>query len=502
MTLSRLPDAAYLAAIVASADDAIISKDLSGTITSWNPAAEALFGYTEKEAVGRNILMIIPQDRVSEEDFVLSRIRSGNAVSHFETVRQRKDGSLVEVLLTVSPVRDATGRVIGASKIARDLSLRRQMERVAFRLAAIVDSSDDAIVSKDLKGTIQTWNPAAERIFGYTAAEAIGRSITIIIPADRQLEETEVLSRIAAGELVDHFETIRQRKDGELVDVSLTVSPIKTPDGTVIGASKIARDITEQKRLRRVVEEASRSKDEFLAVLSHELRTPLNTVLGYAHMLRLEDMALTGERRAKALEILERNADTLARLVNDVLDTSRAITGKLRLNVEELRLNEVLRQAMETIQPTADAKRVKLSADIAEDLRLFGDRDRLQQITWNLLANAVRFTPPGGEVTLRAFHEAPDIVLQVVDTGVGIAAEHLPFIFQRFWQVESGPTRENSGLGIGLAFVRYLVELHGGFVKASSEGLGRGATVTVRLPALTMPKALLAENSTEPADKR
>jgi len=217
-----------------------------------------------------------------------------------------------------------------------------RLEREALRLAAIVSSSDDAIISKDLNGIIQTWNRGAERIFGFTPEEVIGKSITIIIPDERLAEETEVLSRIRAGLSVDHFETVRRRKDGGLVDISLTVSPVRAPDGTVVGASKIARDVTEQRRLRAAAEEASRLKDEFLAVLSHELRTPLNTVLGYSRMLRRDDERMSDEVRDRALEALERNADSLTRLVNDVLDTSRVVTGKLRLVFESCPIDQVI----------------------------------------------------------------------------------------------------------------------------------------------------------------
>ncbi|HWJ55921.1 MAG TPA: PAS domain S-box protein, partial [Vicinamibacterales bacterium] len=309
---------AWLAAIVASSDDAIASKDLNGIITSWNRSAEQMFGYTAAEAVGQSILLIIPEERRGEEDYIMSRIRSGQGIEHFETVRRRKDGRLIDISLTVSPIV-VDGVVVGASKIARDITAARRVEREAFRLAAIVSSSDDAIIGKDLNGYIQSWNRAAEKLFGYTAEEAIGRNITMLIPEDRLHEEAEVLARIRAGFPVEHFETVRRHKDGQLLSISLTVSPIRDAADRIIGASKIARDVTEQRRLQDQADEASRLKDEFLAVLSHELRTPLNTVLGYARMLRRDDKRMNAEMHARALEALERNAETLTRLVNDVL---------------------------------------------------------------------------------------------------------------------------------------------------------------------------------------
>jgi PAS domain S-box-containing protein len=358
-----------------------------------------------------------------------------------------------------------------------------RLEREALRLAAIVSSSDDAIISKDLNGIIQTWNRGAERIFGFTPEEVIGKSITIIIPDERLAEETEVLSRIRAGLSVDHFETVRRRKDGGLVDISLTVSPVRAPDGTVVGASKIARDVTEQRRLRAAAEEASRLKDEFLAVLSHELRTPLNTVLGYSRMLRRDDERMSDEVRDRALEALERNADSLTRLVNDVLDTSRVVTGKLRLVFESCPIDQVIDEGLETVRPTADAKGVSLHARVDSNLTVLGDRDRLLQVIWNLLSNAVKFTPSGGSVSVEARKQQGLVEIVVRDSGIGMEKDQLPRVFQRFWQAHTGVSREFGGLGIGLALARHLVEMHGGTIAAHSEGPGTGCTFTVALPS-------------------
>jgi len=218
---------ARLGAIVDSSDDAIVSKTLEGVITSWNRGAERLFGYAATEAVGQHISLIIPEDRRAEEDDVLARLRRGERVDHFETVRRAKDGHLVPVSLTISPVRDTRGVVIGASKVARDITERHQSDELRARLAAIVDSSDDAIVSKTLDGVVTSWNRGAERLFGYTAAEAVGQHISLIIPEDRKEEEDHVLARLRRGERIDHFETVRQAKDGRQVHISLTVSPLR-----------------------------------------------------------------------------------------------------------------------------------------------------------------------------------------------------------------------------------------------------------------------------------
>ena len=326
---------------------------------------------------------------------------------------------------------------------------------------------------------IQTWNRGAERIFGFTADEAIGKPIAIIIPPDRLHEEKTVLSRVRAGQTVDHFETIRRRKDGSAVHISLTVSPIKV-GSTIIGASKIARDVSEQHRLREEAEEASRLKDEFLATLSHELRTPLNIVIGYTSML---GKGLMGEaQRTRAVEIIHRNAEALARLVGELLDTSRIISGKIRLDVRQCDVSALVGEAVENIRPSADAKGIALEAAVPAAIFLYGDRDRLRQVMWNLLSNAVKFTPSRGRIQVRMSAKPEWVRVAVRDTGIGVPPDALPYIFQRFFQAESGRSGDNGGLGLGLALSRSFVELHGGRIGANSAGLGRGTEVWIELP--------------------
>ena len=477
-------DLARLVALVDSADDAIVSKDLQGIVQTWNPAAEKMFGYEAAEIIGRSITTIIPADRQQEEGEVLSRIRQGQRVEHFETVRQRKDGRLIEVSLTVSPIRTTAGLIVGASKIAREITWRKRLEREAWRLAAIVESSDDAIASKDLNGIVQTWNPAAERLFGYTADEIIGKPIATIIPDDLLPEEAEVLRRIRTGKSVDHFETLRRHKSGRLIQISLTVSPILGPGGEVIGASKIARDISEQRRLARAAEEANRVKDEFLAMLSHELRTPLNAVLGYTRMLRSGHMS--EDKQERAIDTIERNANILSQLVSDVLDVSAIVTGKVQLKASACDLTQIVEAAADVVRPSAEAKELTLRVQVPErPVTVHGDSDRLQQVFWNLLVNAVKFTPTGGRIDMR-LDEGPGrhARLIVSDTGCGIRPESLPHIFQRFWQGEHRADGTSSGLGLGLSLARHFTELHGGTISVSSEGEGHGTTFTVMLPLL------------------
>ncbi len=487
--------AARLAAIVESSDDAIVSKTLDGVITSWNHAAERMFGYAPAEAIGRHITLIIPPDRLDEETRVLASIRAGRRVEHFETIRVTKDGRQVAVSLTVSPVKDSSGRVIGASKIARDVSERRRGEIAQARLAAIIESSDDAIISKTLDGVITSWNGAAERVFGWTAAEAIGQHITLIIPEEYREEEAGVLSRLRRGDRIDHFETVRQRKDGQLLDVSITVSPIRDGRGTIVGASKVARDISAQRILdqarqallereqvaRTEAEALNRSKDQFLATLSHELRTPLNAIYGWARML--EGGGLDPAAMRNATQAILRNSKIQVQLIEDLFDVSRVITGNMRLDVRPMNVFAPLEAALDTVRPAAAAKGIRL--DTALDPRatpIMGDPGRIQQVVWNLLVNAVKFTPNGGRVQLSLRRVNSYIQITVSDTGEGIAPDQVAHLFERFRQADTGPTRRHTGLGIGLSLVKHLVELHGGTVSGMSAGLGQGSTFTVQLP--------------------
>jgi PAS domain S-box-containing protein len=361
-------------------------------------------------------------------------------------------------------------------------------------LAAIVASSDDAIVSKTVEGIITSWNRAAERMFGYRAEEAVGQSIRLIIPKERWSEEDEVLRQIRRGETVDHFETVRQRRDGSMIDISLTVSPIRDATGTITGASKIARDITERRRIEAELaataeqlaqllaeaQAANRSKDEFLAILSHELRTPLNAILGWSEVLlaRPQDPELL----QRGLEAISRNVKAQTRLIEDLLDVSRIVSGKMRLDAHVLELAPIVAAAVEAIRPTAEAKGIQVRGVFDPAGVVVGDADRLQQVLWNLLSNAVKFTRKGGHVQVTLVRVNSHLEIVVSDDGIGISPEFLPHIFERFRQADSSSRRMAGGLGLGLAIARDLIELHGGTLEAHSAGEGKGTTFIIRLP--------------------
>ena len=716
----RLPDPTQrLAAIVESSDDAIVSKDLDGIITSWNRGAEELFGYTADEAVGQSITILIPPDRLGEETMVLGRIRRGERVEHFDTLRRRKDGTTVSVSLAVSPIRDADGTIVGASKIARDISQRKrieaELEELRRRLMALAAASATVLNSPDSASVASASIDVAREVFsadGYAlwrvdpedswrivsalgvsddfASRAVPRSSAPGAPAAVQFSAPLIFEDVRTAPALAHMQDVYEREGirsalafpltirGDLsgaivfysrhtrtyseIDVTVGtalanlaasaltsaelyqeqrhareaadharqqatflaeasnvlsssldyevtlkavarlavptiadwctvdivnergallrlavahVDPAKvelartmqerypadpnTPGGVhevirtgrpayasrippsmldaaardeehlrilkelaltsymcvplivqgdAIGAItfvsaesgrayaetdlRLARELAmraslavENARSYARANEASRLKDEFLATLSHELRTPLNAVLGYARMMRLQMIPL--ERSKPALDVVERNATALKQIIEDVLDVSRIVAGRLRLNVQPVDLPAVLREAIATVIPAADAKGLRLETVIEPVMTpVSGDAERLQQIIWNLVSNAIKFTPRGGKVQLRLERVDSHIEIIVSDTGRGISAEFLPFVFERFRQADASFSREHGGLGLGLSIAKQLAEMHGGTITAASDGVGKGATFALKLPLMSV----------------
>ena len=634
-----------LASIVESSQDAIFSKTLDGVITSWNASAARLYGFSAEEIIGRNVSIIVPPDRPNEVSDMLDRLKRGERVEHFETKRLTKDGKILDIALTISPIKDSAGAIIGASTIARDITERKRAEEAIRagedRYRAFVENSSEGIWRFELRepvsinlpvdeqiehfyrhGYLAECNDAMAAMYGFeSAAEIVGAKLEDLLVRDdpnnveylrgfvrsgyrmTEAESHEVdregnskyflnnlVGIIEDGKLLRGWGTqrdITERKHAEellrrsakqlalitdtapvfiaqcdtetrfkfvnkayaarfglkpedivgkkiaeitgpeaydalreYVGIALSGKPIGfdidipyatignhfmhcsyTPEfdesGKVIGWVAAISDISERKRaeqerelmlerervLRAAAEEANRTKDEFLATLSHELRTPLTAMLGWTRMLRLKELdKVTAEH---ALETVERNAKAQAQLIEDLLDVSRIITGNLRLDVRPLELLPVIEAAMDSAQPAANAKSIKLEASL--DPRagpVSGDAARLQQVVWNLISNAVKFTPKGGHVLLRLGRTPSHVEINVSDTGQGISKDFLPFVFDRFRQADGSTTRMHGGLGLGLAIVRHLVELHGGTVEAESPGPGQGATFKVRLPII------------------
>ena len=374
-------------------------------------------------------------------------------------------------------------------------------EEARALLAAVVESSDDAIITKTLEGIITSWNGAAEGLLGYTATEAIGQSITMLIPPERLAEEQHIIKNLRAGNRIEHFETVRIAKGGRQIEVALTISPIRDQNGRIVGASKIMRDITERMRIERSLQEllgernrlleserAARSqaermsatKDEFLALLSHELRTPLHAILGWTQILRRTSKPAD---LANGLEVIERNVRAQNQLVDDLLDINRITAGQMRLDVQPVMPYGLVQAAVDSVRPAADARGVRVEAILDPAAGpVSGDAYRLQQVVWNLVSNAIKFTPKGGRAQVILQRTDSQVEIKVADSGIGIHADFLPHVFERFRQANASSSRVHKGLGLGLAIVKHIVELHGGTATVSSPGEGQGATFTVRLP--------------------
>ncbi|MEP6818214.1 MAG: PAS domain S-box protein [bacterium] len=617
-----------MGAIVESSDDAIISKDLNGVINTWNKGAERIFGFTAEEAIGEPITMLIPPDRQNEEAGILERIRRGVRIDHFETLRQRKDGTLINVSLTVSPIKNEQGQIIGASKIARDITqskeaqerleraldfdetvmssmgeglytvdtegrltfmnpaaqrifgwtfdeiLGRRMhdlthhthpdgtpfpveecaglqvlregktlteyqdsfirkdgtffdvvygssvlrtadkitglvvvfrditerkraeEEIAFQ-ARLLDAVEQGVIATNLNGTIIFWNSFAETLYGWPAAEALGANILDLIPSPAMREKgAEILDSLKLGQSWSgEFEV--QRRDSSFFPAMVNDSPIFNDKGELIGIVGVSTDNTlgrraeeelenllrREREARAEAEAANRLKDEFLATLSHELRNPLNVVIGYSEILRRSDETQKHSFVVKAAETIRRNALAQSQLVSDLLDLSRLQMGKLSLDRQPVSLSTVITEAVETVSADARAKGISLHIALAEEILVVdGDSIRLAQIAWNLLNNAVKFTPANDEIKVTFEQEGDQAKLVVSDSGQGIAPEFLPHVFEIFRQQDASSSRRQGGMGIGLALVRQLTELHDGRVEVYSAGVDRGASFTVWIP--------------------
>jgi len=396
-----------------------------------------------------------------------------------------------------------------AEQNAQSINLaRRRAEEVLRKqsdwLRVTLSSIGDAVISTDVEGRVTFMNRAAESLTGWSEGEALGHSLTdifqIVSEQSRQPVENpalRALSSVTSVELVNH--TILIAKDGTECPIDDSAAPIRSEQGEVLGAVLVFRDISERKRMelererllqtaqaaQKEAEQANRLKDEFLATASHELRTPLTAVLGWSRMLRTGK--LDAENSARALEAIERNATLQTKLIDDLLDVSRIITGKLIIDRRAIEMAHVVSDAVNTVSPAADAKNIKIVTSFdTEAGPVLGDANRLQQVVWNLLSNAVKFTPKNGRIEIALRRVDSQVEISVSDSGEGISSEFLPYVFERFRQGDGKTTRLHSGLGLGLAIVRQLVELHGGTVKAHSDGPGRGATFKVRLPVLSI----------------
>ena len=528
------------ASIVESSDDAIISKDANGIITSWNRGAQRLYGYEASEVVGKSIEVLMPPDHTNDFPTIMERLRRGERIEHYETVRQAKDGRRIDVSLTISPLRDADGNVIGASKIARDITDRKRSEaalhqseeRLAAELAEIrrLHALSSRLLSAD------SFTSALEDVLDNAlhASAAKAGNVQIYRPETRTLEI--VAQRGFTPEFLEHFYAVRAEEGSAcaralkkmkrvvIEDVerdrdfaphraiaaavgfrSVQSTPLISHDGQPLGMlsthyaapgriserderlldlyARHAADVIERFHFERALQEADRRKDEFIAVLAHELRNPLAPVRNAAHYLKLKGFDDPDVRQP--LEMIDRQVNLMSRLIEDLLDVSRITRGVLELRRERILLSDLVEGAVEACRHEIDARRHLLRVSIPEEpITLYADRARLIQVMFNLLTNAAKYSPPGGEIELVARTTSKGLEISVRDKGVGIPSDKLTEIFDLFAQLDRGLERQGGGLGIGLTLARQIVELHQGAIEARSEGLGKGSEFVLRLPML------------------
>jgi len=551
-----------LAAIVESSDDSILSIDREGVIVSWNRGAEAMYGYRPAEAIGRHTSIVVAPERRAEEHRFLERILTGGSVEQFDTERIRKDGTRIDVSVRMSPIRDAAGTIVGASKIARDISERRRADRMRDELLERErQARAEAVSARDRLGFLAEVGALLTSSLDYR--ETLDRAVRVALPrlgdyCNVLVEEEGRLRHVAWAHVVpekEHLlqELVRQVTDAppdrvqvpRFYDIVLkTAAPLNVPhealaraarevamsaldpglvklglelapfayvgaplllhgraigvisfgtgehesrreysDADVALVEEFARRVSpaiDNARLFRQADQLNRLKDEFLATLSHELRTPLSAILGWARMLAAGQLDADGSTRA--VQAIERNAQAQSQIVEDILDLAHGRAGNLRLDLQPVDLGGVAQHGVEAIAPAAAAKRLVVDVHCGDSVTVVGDPGRLQQVAWNLLSNAVKFSDPGGRVAVEVAAKNGSAELRVADTGIGIAPEFLPHVFDKFRQADGSFSRKHGGLGLGLAIARHLVELHGGAIDAHSDGLGHGAAFIVRLP--------------------
>jgi len=458
-------------------------------ITTWNRAAQRLYGYAADEVVGKNIAFLLPPDRLNELVAVLGRVADGDGAQHYETKRVHENGHLIDVSVTVSPIRDLDGTIVGTSTIQRNISERKRMDSVVAEMAAIVDSSNDAVIGKTLQGIITTWNRGAEHVYGYTAAETIGKNISLLVPPGRPDEVRDIIAEMLDSDArTEHFETQRICKNGRVIEVSLTVSPIRNSDGVVVGASSVARDVTEHKAMAadlkaselRSVLAVNRAKDEMVSLVSHELRTPLASLLGFTELLYSRDFS--ADQRKQYLGVMLREGRRLTDLINDVLHIQRLEAGHQDLNLAPADLQALVRRAVVT---AGEDLQTPIELVTTQNLPLVMiDTDAILQVLSNFISNARKYSPDGGAIQVTTQLVDGMVEISVRDHGLGVPVDALPKLFGTFYRVDSGDRRLIKGTGLGLSINRRIIEAHGGKVVAFSDGPGQGSRFVFTLPAV------------------
>jgi PAS domain S-box-containing protein len=465
------------AALARACDQAVISTNLDGIVTSWNESATGMFGYTREEMIGTAFSRIVPQGFHSTETEVLEKL-SFDSIHRYEAERQAKDARLLQVSATVTLVHDLGGRVIGALRMECEIPAKNARDELQSRMAAIVESSNDAIISKNLDAVITSWNQAACRLFGYTAEEMIGQSILTIIPEDLHAEEAEILRKVKAGERIEHYETRRVRKDKGIVEVSLTISPIRDSQGNIVGSSKIARDISDRKKFERLLMQSEKlaATGRMAATIAHEINNPLDSVMNLVYLARTSLPA-----NSKVLQYLltaERELERVSHIARQTLGYYRDPGPP-----STIRLEQLIEDLLNLYHSNLLAANVAVDCSFAHQRTVMGSRDELMQVFSNLVINAIDAMPEGGVLTITTREIGEEgVEISLRDNGTGISRENLERVFEPFFS-----TKDERGTGIGLWVARQLLEKRGGsiHIESSTDFPRNGTTVSVFLPFKT-----------------
>src|SRR5438309_872687 len=471
--------------IIANAPDPVFVSDLEGKILQANDAVSQLLGFRQDEVLEQSLSRFISLEETREFTAALREVVERGVMRNVVLNPRSASGEVIPTSLNASALRDPDGRAIGVIGILRDM---RELDKARAYAESLIKNAPDPVFVSDLEGKILQANDAVFALLGFRPDELIEQSLSRIISSDETREFLAALREVVERGVTRNARLNPRSASGAVIPTTLNASALRDVDGTVIGAIGVLRDmrayeivVRDLEESRRKLDEANRAKDEFLATLSHELRTPLNAILGWVGLLR--SGTLDAASASRGPEVIERNGRLLAQLIEDLLDVSRIVTGKLRLDARSVDLVSVIVAAMEAVQTAAEAKGIRLEASLDAALGpISADPNRLQQVVWNLLTNAIKFTAMGGRVDIRLERADSTARITVSDTGQGIRPELLPFVFDRFRQGETSIGRRYGGLGLGLAIVRHIVELHGGVVRAESPGESRGAIFTVDLP--------------------
>ncbi len=473
-------NARNMALIIESSNDAITSSGLEGIFTSWNPAAERMYGYLAEEMIGQSFSRLTAPENTHEDADNWSKIRDGYTVEPYETLRIRKDGSTIPISLTVSPIYDESGAVTGASAIARDITGEKEASRYARKMASLIESSNDSITSVNLEGFITSWNPAAELIYGYTAEEIIGQPASLLIPPENINELANNQSNIRGGNKIEPYETIRIRKDGSTFPLLLTLSPIYDESGAPIGTSGIARDITADKQIIRQLEEINVLRNEFVAIVAHDLRAPMASISGFAHLL-VDEWNITDDgKKIEYLRIIARNTDTFAEFVEDVLQVARIEAGEFTYDIASFDIRALAQRALDEAIGSSKDQRLELITPDSLPLVL-GDEERQWQVLTNLLSNALKFSPVQKPIVIELSSIEGFVQVAVIDRGIGIAEEDIAKLFRKSGRLLKSGNPIVPGNGLGLFICKTLVEAQGGRIWCES-AVGEGSTFFFTIP--------------------